>query len=62
MHETFAQLKQIMLTGHDGAHPRLPSLSQERSEVLLQLMKEMLYQLFVRPEKIKGAVELRKKG
>jgi hypothetical protein len=60
--QTFEQLKQIMLTGHDGAHPHLPALSQERAEVLLQLMKDVLYQLFVRPAKIKEAVELRSKA
>lgn len=58
--ETFEQLHAIMLTGHDGAHPHLPSLSPARAEVLLQLMKDVLYQLFVRPAKIREASELRK--
>jgi len=58
--ETFEQLQAIMLTGHDGAHPHLPELSPARAEVLLQLMKDVLYQLYVRPAKIREASELRK--
>lgn len=56
---TFAQLRQIMLAGHDGAHPHLPGLTQERAVILLQLMKDVLYQLYVRPRKIKEAAALR---
>jgi hypothetical protein len=58
--ETFKQLHAIMLTGHDGAHPHLPALSPARAAVLLQLMKDVLYQLFVRPAKIREAGDLRK--
>lgn len=57
--ETFGQLKQIMLAGHDGAHPHLPKLSQDRAGILLQLMKDVLYQLYVRPGKVREAAELR---
>jgi hypothetical protein len=60
--ETFAQLHEIMLSGHDGAHPHLPSLSADRAEVLLHLMKDVLYQLYVRPAKIRESSELRKKA
>jgi hypothetical protein len=60
--ETFSQLREIMLTGHDGAHPHLPKLSPERAQVLLELMKDVLYQLFVRQAKIKESVELRQKA
>jgi hypothetical protein len=58
--ETFDQLHAIMLSGHDGAHPHLPPLSAARAEVLLQVMKDVLYQLFVRTAKIREASELRK--
>ena len=58
--DTFAQLEAIMLIGHDGAHPHLPALSPARAEILMQLMKDVLYQLFVRPAKIREASELRK--
>lgn len=60
--ETFSQLHQIMLSGHDGAHPHLPTLSAARAAVLLQLMKDVLYQLYVRPAKIREAGELRKQA
>jgi hypothetical protein len=57
--ETFTQLKQIMLSGHDGAHPHLPKLSSDRAQILLELMKDILYQLFVRPGKVAEAAKLR---
>jgi hypothetical protein len=60
--ETFEQLHAIMLSGHDGTHPHLPSLSPARAAVLLQLMKDVLYQLYVRPAKIREASELRKEA
>ena len=60
--DTFKQLHAIMLSGHDGAHPHLPALSPARAAVLLQLMKDVLYQLFVRTAKIREAGELRKEA
>jgi len=58
--DTFDLLKTIVLAGHDGAHPHLPELSAGRAEVLLGLMKDVLYQLFVRKRKIQEAAEKRK--
>ena len=58
--ETFKILEQIIIGGHDGAHPHLPELSPERAKILLELMKDVLYQLFVRKAKIKESMELRK--
>jgi len=60
--ETFDQLHAIMLSGHDGAHPHLPALSSERAEVLLQVLKDVLYQLYVRPAKVREARELRRQA
>ena len=60
--EDFEQLKQIILTGHDGAHPHLPKLSRERADVLLEFMKDVLYQLFVRKAKIQEAAKLRQEA
>ena len=57
--EAFDQLKQLILAGHDGAHPNLPTLSEPRARILLELMKDVLYQLFVRQAKIRKAAELR---
>jgi hypothetical protein len=60
--ETFAVLKEIMLAGHDGAHPHLPKLNSDRAAVLLELMKDVLYQLFVRQAKIRESMALRRKS
>jgi hypothetical protein len=57
--ETFDILKQITVAGHDGSHPHLPSLSPGRAQILLELMKDVLYQLFVRRAKIQEAIDLR---
>lgn len=57
--ETYDALKQIVVGGHDGAHPHLPKLSPERAAVLLELMKDIVYQLYVRKAKIQQAAELR---
>ena len=59
--ETYEIIKQIIISGHDGAHPHLPKLSYERAFILLELMKDVLYQLFVRKAKIKEAIDSRKK-
>ncbi len=58
--DAFTELSAIMLIGLDGAHPHLPKLSPERASILLELMKDALYQLFVRKAKIEEAARLRK--
>ncbi|HEX9867721.1 MAG TPA: DUF4145 domain-containing protein [Candidatus Tectomicrobia bacterium] len=57
--DTFNVLKQIVIDGHDGSHPHLPKLNPQRAGVLLELMKNVLYQLYVRKGKLKEAMELR---
>jgi hypothetical protein len=57
--ETYEIIKQIILDGHDGSHPHLPTISADRSEILLELMKDVMYQLYVRKGKIKKAADLR---
>ena len=57
--ETFDLLKQIIISGHDGAHPHLPKLSAERAADLLELMKDVLYQVYMRKSKIQEAIKLR---
>jgi hypothetical protein len=58
--ETFDVLKQVVLDGHDATHPHLPKLNSDRAAVLLVLMKDVLYLLYVRREKINEAASLRK--
>lgn len=60
--ETFVVLKTIVIAGHDGAHPHLPILSAQRAEILLELMKDVLYQLFVRKQKIVEAARKRQEA
>ena len=50
---------QIMLSGHDGAHPHLPEVGLDRATVLLSLIQDLTYQLYTRPGKIKEAASLR---
>lgn len=57
---TFEELKTIIISGHDGSHPYLPVVSSERATVLLQIMKDVLYEVFVRKAKLEEANTLRK--
>lgn len=57
--ETFDVLRQVVIDGHDGAHPHLPRLNSTRAAVLLELMKDVLYQLYVRKGKLQEAMALR---
>jgi hypothetical protein len=57
--EAFVILKQIVIDGHDGTHPHLPKLNPQRAGLLLELMKDVLYQLYVRKGKLKESMELR---
>jgi hypothetical protein len=58
--DDFEIIKQIILDGHDGAHPHLPSITVERANILLSLIKDVMYQLFVRRGKLAEASKLRK--
>jgi hypothetical protein len=57
--ETFDLLKQIIIEGHDGAHPHLPAVDAKRAAVLLELGKDVMYQLYVRRGKLHEAMALR---
>ena len=53
---------QIMLSGHNGAHPHLPDMNLDRSKVLLSLMQDLIYEIYTRPGKIREAAALRQKA
>ena len=53
---------QIMLSGHDGAHPHLPDMNPERARIMLTLLQDLMYQIYTRPGKIKESAILRKKA
>lgn len=54
--------EQIMLTGHDGAHPHLPEVNGERATLLLDLLQDITFQIYTRPGKIKQSAELRRQA
>jgi hypothetical protein len=54
--------KQIMLSGHDGAHPHLPAMDMERSRILVSMLQDLTYQIYTRPGKVKASAELRMKA
>ncbi len=58
--ETKRLALEIMMAGHDGSHPHLPDVSQERAAILLELVRDIVYQLFTRPGRIRQSSELRK--
>ena len=51
---------EIMLAGHDGSHPHLPDVNSDRAAILLELVRDIVYQMFTRPGRIKQSAELRK--
>ena len=53
---------EIMITGHDGAHPHLPDVDAGRAAVLLALLGDLPHQLYTRPGKIKEAEDLRQQA
>jgi hypothetical protein len=57
--ETYAGLKEIMICGHDGAHPHLPDVSPERAAVLVEIVKDVLTQIYVRKARIQESMSLR---
>ena len=54
--------EQIMLTGHDGAHPQLPDVTKDRAYLVLELLRDFVDQVYQRPGRIKAAKELRLEG
>lgn len=58
--DTSRIINQVILDGHDGAHPHLPELNSERARILLELLKDVMYQIYVRTGKLKEASEKRK--
>ncbi|PZO56099.1 MAG: hypothetical protein DCF15_09455 [Phormidesmis priestleyi] len=60
--ELFDVLNQIIVDGHDGAHPHLPPIDKERAEVLLLLMEDVMHQLYVRKGQLQKAEILRQQA
>lgn len=60
--ETQELARQIMLSGHDGAHPHLPEVNEARARVLLSLLADLVYQIHTRQGKIREAAKLRQEA
>jgi hypothetical protein len=51
---------QIMFAGHDGSHPHLPDINADRAAILLSLVRDLAYQLYTRPGKVREAALVRR--
>lgn len=57
--ETKAIALQIMLDGHDGAHPHLPPMNAERARILLEMLKALIHDLYTKPGNLRAALDAR---
>lgn len=57
--ETFKIADALVVNTHDSAHPNLPRFDAKRADMVLALMKDVLYQLFVRFAYLDEANKLR---
>ena len=57
--ETQTVAMAIMLAGHDGSHPHLPGIDEPRARVLFELLRDLTYQLYTRPGRVKESMALR---
>lgn len=63
LEEEWKQLaEQVMLTGHDGAHPHLPTVDAARAGLLLSLLQDLTYELYTRPGNVRAAADLRQQA
>lgn len=60
--ETYNGLRAVMLGGHDGTHPHLPNVTPQRCTVLIQVMKDVLHELYIRSGRIKEAMGMRQEA
>jgi hypothetical protein len=58
--ETFAALRAVLFGSDSDPWPHQPQLNAERAGVLLEVMRDLLYQTFVRKARLVQAVTFRK--
>lgn len=56
--ESFAAIKEVLFG--DGEHEHLPLLNRAQAGILLEIMKDMFYQCFVRRGKLSRAIKVRR--
>ncbi|HTE41746.1 MAG TPA: hypothetical protein VK629_13015 [Steroidobacteraceae bacterium] len=59
-HDTFALLKKIIFGTDADAHPHIPELDARYSAILLETMKDLLYQSYIRRGKLQQAMMVRR--
>jgi hypothetical protein len=58
--ETFTVVKKVLFGADADPNPQLPELTANEAGVLLELVKDMLYQAYVRKGKLQQAMMVRK--
>ncbi len=59
--ETFHLLRRVLLAGEQGAASRMPNLDAETAGVLLEVLKDLLYQSYVRRGRLQQAMIARRR-
>jgi hypothetical protein len=59
-HETFNLLKKIVFGNDADQHPSMPTLDARYAGILLEVMKDLLYQAYVRRGKLQQAMMVRR--
>jgi len=54
--ETQELVRQVVLSGHDGAHSHLPPVTQERAQILLELVRIACSELYTKPGRMSELV------
>lgn len=55
-------LREITQTGHDGAHPFLPVVSEQRAQKLLVFLREIVHQIYDLPASLGESKQLREEA
>lgn len=58
--ETFSLLKKILFDNDTDSYPNLPALMGEQAGILLEVMKDLLYQAYIRRGKLQQAMTVRR--
>ncbi len=58
--DTFTLLKKVIFGNDTEPHPNLPLINAERAAILLEIMKDLLYQAYVRRGKLQQAMMVRR--
>jgi hypothetical protein len=59
-HETFGSVKRVLFNTDADAYPSMPEIGAYEAGVLLELVKDMLYEAYVRKGKLQQAMMVRR--